>query len=104
MLCLVTKNKPIWFLLSCLVFKILKGDFNDDVEHWSLSEDGPEAHYLKLLYNRNLNFKLVKTLFTQTVLPPVCDVIIEEKIIFKAPIVDPNGQKLGGCYWKKLQR
>ena len=24
------------------------------------------------------------------------------EIIFKAPIVDPYGQKLGGCYWKKL--
>lgn len=30
--------------------------------------------------DRKLNFKLVKALFTQTVLPPVCDVIIEETI------------------------
>ena len=30
--------------------------------------------------DRKLNFKLVKALFTQTALPPVCDVIIEETI------------------------
>ncbi|MDM8088031.1 hypothetical protein QUV44_07475 [Parasutterella secunda] len=88
MLYLVTENKGIRFLLSCLLFKIWRGDFDKDFDEsfestpldWELTEDGPEARYLKLLYKRTLDFHLVKSLFTQTVKPPVCDVIMEDTI------------------------
>lgn len=54
MLNIVTENKGIRFLLSCLLFRILRGDFDKDFDEsfektpldWELSEDGPEAHYL----------------------------------------------------------
>lgn len=88
MLNIVTENKGIRFLLSCLLYKILRGDFDRDFDEdferppldWELAEDGPEAHYLKLLYKRKLDFSLVKSLFTQTVRPHVCDVMMEDTI------------------------
>lgn len=84
MLNIVTKNKGIRFLLSCLLFRIWRGDFDESFEKTpldlELSEDGPEAHYLKILYKRRLDFHLVKSLFTQTVSPLVCDVMMEDTI------------------------
>lgn len=85
MLRITTKSKAIRFLLSCLVYKILNGDFNhrdidNDNMDWGLSADSPEAHNLERLYGRKLDFRLVKTLFTQTVHPFVCDVVMEETI------------------------
>ena len=79
---IVTESKPIRFLLSCLIYKISKGDFdnNEGCSYWLLSIDGLEAHYLKLLHNRKVDLHLVKALFTQTVKPPICDAIIEETI------------------------
>ena len=47
MLNIVTENKGIRFLLSCLLFRIWRGDFDESFEKtpldWELSEDGPEA-------------------------------------------------------------
>ena len=88
MLNIGTENKGIRFLLSCLLFRIWRGDFDKDFDEsfektpldWELSEDGPEAHYLKILYKRRLDFHLVKSLFTQTVSPHVCDVMMEDTI------------------------
>lgn len=85
MLPITTKSKAIRFLLSCLVYKILNGDFSyRDIDHnnmdWGLSADGPEARHLERLYGRKLDFRLVKALFTQTVHPFVCDVVMEETI------------------------
>ena len=88
MLNIVTENKGMRFLLSCLLYKILRGDFDKDFDKsfektpldWELSEDGPEAHYLKILYKRKFDFHLVKSLFTQTVSPHVCDVMMEDTI------------------------
>lgn len=84
MLNIVTENKGIRFLLSCLLFRIWRGDLDESFEKtpldWELSEDGPEAHYLKILYKRRLDIHLVKSLFTQTVNPHVCDVMMEDTI------------------------
>ena len=85
MLPITTKSKAVRFLLSCLVYKILKGDFNyEDINNdnmdWGLSADGPEARNLERLYGRKLDFRLVKALFTQTVHPSVCDIVMEETI------------------------
>lgn len=49
MLNIVTENKGIRFLLSCLLFRIWRGDFDKDFDEsfektpldWELSEDGP---------------------------------------------------------------
>lgn len=77
----VTESKPIRFLLSCLIYKISKGDFNNEESPcWVLTIDGLEAHYLKLLHNRKVDLHLVKALFAQTVKSPVCDAVIEETI------------------------
>lgn len=55
MLNIVTKNKGIRFLLSCLLFRIWRGDFDESIEKtpldWELSEDGPEAHYLTQIFH-----------------------------------------------------
>lgn len=101
MLRIATQNKGQRFLLSCLLYKILKGDFDHDFDEdfdgtpldWELYENGPEAHYFKMLYKKAFDFHLVKSLFTQTISPFVCDVMVQETI-FKQLIY-------GGGYWNR---
>lgn len=57
-----TESKPIRFLLSCLIYKIFKGDFNNEESPcWALTIDSLEAHYLKLLHNRKIDLHLVSS-------------------------------------------
>lgn len=96
-----TQNKGQRFLLSCLLYKILKGDFDHDFDEdfdgtpldWELYENGPEARYYKMLYKKAFDFHLVKSLFTQTISPFVCDVMMQETIFEKLIY--------GGGYWNK---
>ena len=101
MLTIGTQNKGLRFLLACLIYKILRGDFDQDFDEdfdgtpldWELYENGPEAHYFKMLYQKAFDFHLVKSLFTQTISPFVCDVMVQETI-FEQLIY-------GGGYWNR---
>ena len=64
-----TRSKGVRFLLACLIRKILSGEIDPKNLIWDLDEQGKEAHYLNLLYNKKLDELLIKTLFKQSFSP-----------------------------------
>lgn len=64
-----TTSKSVRFLLACLIRKILSGGIDPKNLIWDLDEQGKEAHYLNLLYNKKLDEPLIKTLFKQSFSP-----------------------------------
>lgn len=64
-----TKSKSVRFLLACLIRKILSGEIDPRNLIWDLDQQGREAHYLNLLYHKQLDEPLIETLFKQSFSP-----------------------------------
>lgn len=78
-----TTSKSVRFLLACLIRKLAKGEIGLNELCWELDQQRTEAHYLKLLYHKELNESLVRTLFSQTVCPFTVDDCYHYEHIFK---------------------
>ena len=65
-----TETKTVQFLLACLLYKAYR-DTRDDLTDnelprlWEIPYQGPEAHYLKLLYGTTLDADSMRVLFKQ---------------------------------------
>lgn len=88
-----TRNKSIRFLLACLLYKA------KPKRPWILSVKSIEAHYLKLLYNKEITDRLVHDLFSLTISPLMVDDCCHYLHIFDSysylgnPILDPQPVK-----------
>lgn len=78
-----TTSKSVRFLLACLIRKLAKWEISWNELSWELDQQGTEAHYLKLLYHKELNESVVRTLFSQSVCPFTIDDCRHYQHIFK---------------------